>query len=105
METGSHKIIDMVEQSWPYISGIAITIVGAVRLWWYSRQEIKNRITNLEIMAEHFASQGDLNSHKKELLDNTGKHVEKLYEVIREANDENSRQHQDMLKQVMRLLK
>lgn len=103
METNTHNILDVLDRVWPYVSGVAVTILATVRLWWHDKKVTKARINTLEVMAEHMVTKDELQACRDDVREEDESNLEKIYKEIKENNQENARQHQDILKQVIRL--
>ncbi len=93
------KWLTWLDHTWPYITGMAATMLGAFRLWCHDRKETKKRIQNLEIMAEHFVSRDDLLACR----DDVRREDKEILEKIDHSIAENAKQHQDIMKEMMRL--
>ena len=105
MEAPPHRILDVLSHLWPYVSGIALTLLATVRLWWYDRKETKRRIGTLEVMAEHMVTKDDLQACRDDVRATDDKNLEKLYQEIKTNTAQNAQQHQDIMAQMMRLHK
>jgi hypothetical protein len=55
-----HRVLNILEHLWPYVSGLVLIMGATMKLWWHGRREIKKRIVVLEKLAENGASQDDL---------------------------------------------
>ena len=105
MDSGFHKMLDVLSHIYPYVAGIFITMVAVVRLWWHNRQETRRRIATLEIMAERMASQDDLQACRDEVRHVDEQNLEKIYNEMKENNRDNAQQHNDILNQSIGLHK
>ena len=117
METPSHKWLDAAQHLWPYVSGVFITMIAVVKLWWSDRKETKRRITNVELIAETAVTEARLQECKTDVLVHDATVEERILEELkilaqetkelradmREDNQANAKQHQDILTEVVRL--
>lgn len=110
METNTHKLLDVVEHLWPYISGLILTMVVIVKMWWYNHNEVKRRINTLEKLAEMSATKIDLHECKAEVSGVDNANLEKIYNKLSEQQKDNAiqqqnnaKEHQDILQQMLRL--
>lgn len=103
METQTHRWLDYLDHLWPYISGVFITLLAVIRLWWYDRHQTRKRIGNLEVLAEHMVTTADLQACRDNVRDDDEKNMEKVFAEIKELTKENAAQHQDIMKQILRL--
>lgn len=103
MPTGHHKWLDMIEHIWPLLSGIGITILAAVKLWWNERQQTKKRIETLEVMCEHMVSKDELQACRDDVRETDLRETEKIYDAIEKNSAENNRQHQEIMKTILEL--
>lgn len=93
------KWLTWLDHTWPYITGVVVTIIAGVKLWWHDRKETKRRIANLEIMAEHMISRDELQACREDVR----REDKDILEKIDHSIEENAKQHQDIMKQIVRL--
>jgi len=105
MELGGHKVLDFVSHLWPYISGVVVTLLAGIRLWWYEKQVTKKRIRTLEALATNMVSKQDLQACRDDVRAVDEKNLDKLSGDIRENMKQNAKEHQDIMKQIIRLHK
>lgn len=101
-----HKILQEAEHVWPYVAAIGATIVGMVKMWWSSRKAMKDRITNIEKIAESAVT----HQHLAECRDDVGEVDHAILEEIkairadmREDNRVNTHAHEKIMNTMIRL--
>ena len=62
-----HKVLDIVEHLWPYISGAIIGLFTMIKLWLKGKKRVEDRIVSLEILAKRAVTKDDLIDCKKEV--------------------------------------
>lgn len=103
MEANTHKILDVLEHIWPYVSGIVLTMAAGVRLWWYDRRQVKHRIATLEVLAEQSVTQRDLQECRDDVRNDDDSNLNKIYNKIDEITRDNSQQHQDIMNTILQI--
>ena len=102
-EPFSHKTLDFVQNMWPLISGVFIVMVAGTKLWWQDRKDTKNRIKNLEILAEQTVYKTDLHDCREDvrLVDNGN--MDKITKSISDLRDHNDKQHSEVMNHIIKL--
>ena len=117
METMSQKFMEAMHQLWPYVSGIFITIIAIIKLWWSDRNKTQHRIANVEKIAEHAITEKRLQECKVDVLGHDvtveerillelkiiAEETKELREDMREDNKTNAQAHQDIMNTMMRI--
>ena len=103
MESNTHRLTDIIEQVWPYISGMCIVMFAAAKLLWHDRQVTKKRIAVLEILAEHTITKEELHSCRNDVRTAAEANLNKIYAEIKENTSQNAQQHQDMMAEIIKL--
>lgn len=103
----THKIIDVLQHIWPYLSGLAITFLAALKLWWNERRETRKRLKNQEILVDHIirekVSHKELQACRDDVRHDNDTHIDNIYARLDKHALENAQQHQDILNQIIRL--
>jgi len=102
LDNDEHRILDWLEHLWPFIAGISVTLLAIAKLWWYSRQQIKKRVSTLEVLAEHLATKEDIRNCREEVRQTSNGHLKSLYDEMKANNAANNEQHLDILKEITR---
>lgn len=98
-----HKIADALQHAWPVIAGfISFSLIG-FKVWWLDRRNTKNRIKNLEILAEQTVYKSDLQACRDDVREVDDKNLEKISEEIKELSRRNAEEHTDIMKQMIKL--
>lgn len=103
METNTDKVFSFFDQMWPFISGIVLTIIAVIKLWWSDRQAVKRRIIALEVIAEASVSKSELQACRDDVRVVDESNLEKIYGLIRDNNENNAQQHQDIMHEIIEL--
>lgn len=106
----THKVLDFLEHLWPYISGMVVVFIGSIRLWWTDRKNTRKRIQTLEVLAENMVTTDDLHVCRDEVREQDEKNLDMVFKElkglrgeIKEESRINAQQHQDLMKQIIRL--
>ena len=67
LPTQHSKWLDVANHLAPYVTGGILTFAAGTRMWWQAKQKIKQRITNLEILAENCVMKSDLIACRKDV--------------------------------------
>ena len=99
----SQKTIDFVQNMWPFISGACVVMVAGTKLWWQDRKDTKNRIKNLEILAEQTVYKPDLHNCREDvrLVDNGN--MDKITKSINDLRAHNDKQHDEVMNHIINL--
>ena len=101
MDTATHKILVWLEHLWPYISGMVITLLAAAKLWWYDKQQMKQRIANIEIIAQNAVTKSELQACREDVR----KEDRLILKEIQESNKLNQEQHEHIVDLIIGKLK
>ena len=82
------KWLYWLDHLWPYISGMLLVMLAGARLIWYK-------------LTHHYVTKDELAQCRNDVRHTDGQMMEKLDHMI----EENARQHQDIMKQIIRLHK
>ena len=103
MDPQSKDILDHVSDSWPIISGLAVTMLGGVRLFMHRRKEQHNRahqiharLSDLEDRAGEAVTHDELDFCKHDL----STCIDKMGKDIRQTN---SAEHKSIREQLDRV--
>lgn len=111
---GGHKLLHIFEHIWPYVTGVFAVIIGGLKLWWSDKQKTKKRISNIEYITqwlkENSITSDDLKACREEVREVDDKNLEVIFDEIktlrrdiRHDSKSNAEQHQDILKQIIKL--
>jgi hypothetical protein len=116
-----HKALDAVQYLWPIFSGVAITVIAGVRLWWANHHKLHGRLDQIEHKLNHAVTEEDMHACKDQVIatdaqTNTDilKEVKAIRVDMREDNRLNSaahdkivaastRSHQELMTQIIKL--
>ena len=101
----NHNYLRVLEQIWPALAGVVLTVAAGVQAVWNTHRTTKRRITVLETIAEHVVTQQELQSCRDSVRDEQTKHIENLYNEMRRSNEENSKEHMAILNTILDLHK
>ena len=88
MDSLTHKILDILQHLWPYVSGLFITLAAGARLWWLNYKRTEQRISNVETLAEQAVTEKRLQQCKAEVFHHDAGIEEKILKEIRSIRDE-----------------
>ena len=101
----NHNYLRVLEQVWPAAAGLVLTVAAGAQAMWNRHRDTRRRISNLEILAEHLVTQSDLQSCRDSVRDEQTKHIENIYNEMKRASEENSKEHMAMLNTILDLHK
>ena len=105
-ETG-HKILDILEHIWPYVTGMTVTLLAAMKLWWSDRKETKKRINEnaeaIRAISSNMVSHDDLHACREDVRDVDDENLIRVLDRIEENAKDNARQHLDIMNQIIAL--
>lgn len=82
-------------------------MLAVVRLWWRDRKETKKQVADLRTFAlyakDHMVTKEELQECRDEVRDVDDHNLDMIFKEIRENTRENATQHQDIMKQILRL--
>lgn len=102
-ESTFHKLLHLAEDIWPLLSGMGLVMLAGIKLWWSDRRATKKRIANIEIMCEHMVTQDELHSCREDVRQADDENLEKIYHEIKENQKINAQQHQDIMREIIRM--
>ena len=97
------KALRVLEQVWPVAAGAILTMAAGIQTMWNTHKNTRRRIAILETIAEHVVTQQEMQVCKDLMRDEHDSNIEKLYREIKENNQENHRQHQDMMNTIIKI--
>ena len=103
MESNSHRIFDILNHVWPYLSGAILIMFAGTKLWWYDRRETKRRIVALEVLAENLVNKDDLQECRDDVRQVDDDNLEKIFTELRKHTANNAQQHQDIMNKIIDL--
>ena len=103
-----HRLLNWIEHLWPYISGLVVTIVAAIRLWWYDRGKLKKQINDNSTLVGHITEcmvthedliecRDSVDEQDADNLKNVLNEIKTLRQEIKNDTEKNSQQHLDIL--------
>ena len=103
-----HKILDALQHLWPYLAGVMAAIIGGFKLWWSDRRSIRQRMVNVEKIAEHAVTEDRLRECKGD-VDKTNEsilgEIRAIREDMREDNRLNTATHDKLMTAILDLHK
>ena len=103
-----HKVIDLLQHLWPYLAGVMAAIIGGFKLWWSDRQALKQRVSNIEKIAEHAVTEARLQECRID-VDKTDEsiliEIRAIREDMREDNRLNTATHDKLMNAILNLHK
>ena len=105
METNTHKALDFIEHLWPLLSGIVITLLAIIKLWWHSHRETKSRIKNLEVLAENSVTHKELQACRDNVREEDERNLTAVLKEMKDQSKENASQHENIVNQIIQLHK
>ena len=104
MDQATHKVLDVLQHTWPYVSGVIITMMAGLKLWWSTHRNTQKRITTLENDVKQTVTHEELHACRDDVRDTDVENENKILteikhirEDMREDNRINSKAHQDII--------
>ena len=98
METPTHRVLEHLEQVWPYLTGMVVVTVATVKLWLYERR----RISKIE---DTYVTKDELAACRNDVRSTDDKNLSDLTTQINKLSSENAQQHQDILTELINIKK
>ena len=103
-----HKILDALQHLWPYLAGVMAAIIGGFKLWWSDRKALKERVSNIEKIAEHAVTEARLQECRVDVDAVDEKiliEIRAIREDMREDNRLNTATHDKLMTAILNLHK
>ena len=108
MDAGGHKLLDILEHIWPYVTALFLTVIGMIKLWWSDRRATLSRLRNVEVTAKKAVTHEQLHECRTDVAEEDHLILSEIRAIrmdMREDNKANAREHQQILKVILNLHK
>ena len=104
MDHDTHDLLDYAQHLWPILSGLALTLVAIIRLWWVHHTHQQKWKVSINGQLAETVTREELHSCKTGVMDKAAsvdqeilKEIKAIRTDMREDNRINAREHADIL--------
>ena len=104
-----HKILDILEHIWPYVTTVFVIISTGVTLWWTDRKQIKKDIAEqrrlILWLKDNSVTYKDLHACREDVREVDDNNLEKIFTAFDEERKLNRTEHNEIKNMLIDSLK